>query len=204
MTHRQQINLYLPHLRPRVDYLSPANSAIGIGCLLLLSVLITVFSYLGVSGADEDLAEVQHRVDQLSAEVDAAKAALPKRDSGALDKRIAALKQDVNHRQSISRLVQAADFGNQMGFSEKLVSLASNSSSELALTAFGFANGGRQIMLEGNASRAEAVPVYVDKLQSSRAFTGSVFGRLDISRGEQEMQFSTRPVLRLNTADADG
>lgn len=192
MTQRQEVNLYLPHLQPKVDYLAPALVVRGLAALLLIMVAIACFDVVQNIQLQQQLDVEQVQVDQLADQIEAVKQQLPESQAARLDQEIQQLGREVKRRKAISRLIDGQSIGNTAGFSEQLQSLARESSAELALTGFEFSSGGDVVSLQGETRHPEAVPYYVARLRDSDSFSNSLFGSLSIQRqdGSSRLQFS--------------
>lgn len=200
MTQRQEVNLYLPHLQPKVDYLAPGVVVRGLAALLLIMVATACFDVVQNIQLQQQLDDERMQVDQLADQIEAVKEQLPESQAARLDKEIQQLGREVKRRKAISRLIDGQSIGNTDGFSEQLQSLARESSAQLALTGFEFSSGGDVVSLQGETRHPESVPYYVARLRDSDSFSNSLFGTLSIEREENtsRMQFSLSQPEEVN------
>ena len=199
---RQEINLYLPSLRPSRDPLQPILAGIYLlAALLILSVMAVVDVFQNRS-LQQEIALLQTQQQQLQSEADAIKAQLPKSRAKQLDKAIEEMRLQVERRQRIKGLVDAQNLGNAQGFSSQMVGMARQLQPGLALQAFTLSDGGAQVGFAGQVREAATVPRYIEKLQSEAAFTASQFGVMNIARQEDSalLAFNLSPESQNATA----
>lgn len=181
-TMRQEINLYLPELRPKRDYLTAECCGYGLLGLCALVVLVAALNWLSAGSEDEQLMLVQQRVDQINQTLDAIKARQPKPQGERLDAEIASLRQQLQRRKAIRELIEGRSIGNADGFSGQMQGLASASDGSLYLSTFALTQGGKQVAMQGKTRSASGVPRYVGALKSRQSFSGSQFGQLTIEQ----------------------
>ncbi len=200
MTQRQEVNLYLSRLQPKLDYL--AAPLVLRGFLLLAAVLIAItgFDLMQNYRLQQFVEQQQVQVDGLSQQIADVKAKLPKSQGAKLDREIKRLGQEIARRQAISRLIDGESIGNTQGFSNQLRALSQQSSEQLSLTTFAFARGGQVISLTGHTRSPEAVPSYVDRLRQSESFNDSVFGPMAIARQDNHSVL----IFSLNHLESEG
>ncbi|NIB44383.1 hypothetical protein HBA55_32615 [Pseudomaricurvus alkylphenolicus] len=207
---RQEINLYLPHLRPRLDYLSAPVVAAGLMAMVAVLVLLSALSGWQAGNLAEQLHQQKQRLATLEQQTEDFKSRLPASDADRLEAQITSISDEIERRRSISELIDGQSIGNAKGFSMAMDSLASQVNDQVALTGFDFIAGGRRIALAGQALSPEAVPLYVERLQVSEGFKDSLFGQLQIQRvpGKSHLSFSLNQAaadqLRENLARASG
>jgi len=202
---RQEINLYLPSLRPRNDPLQPRWAGTYLlAALLLLSVMAIVDVFQNRS-LQQQIAELQTQQQKLQNEADVIKAQLPKSRAKQLDKAIEEMRLQVERRQRIKGLVDAQNLGNAQGFSSQMLGMARQLQSGLALHTFTLSDGGAQVGFAGQVREAATVPRYIQKLQDEDAFSASQFGVMNIAKQEGSvlLAFNLSPDSQ-NTAQTGG
>lgn len=182
MSQRQEVNLYLAELRPKIDYLSPMTVARGAVTLLLVLLLIACFDLYQNYQLSHEIVEREASIAQLNQQIADVKKQIPKSQGLKLDREIHGLGIEIQRREAISRLIDGQSIGNTHGFSEQLTALGENASDKISLTEFGFWVGGDVISMEGKTRTPESVPSYVDRLRQSESFSDSVFGPMKIAR----------------------
>lgn len=182
VTKRQEINLYLPHLRPTRDYLSASTTAAGFGLLLLLFLLVGLIKHMNNRSLNQEIEQQQLVVAQQQQQLETLKQELPKSHAAQLDAEIVELRAQIARRKAIGQLIDGKSIGNTKGFSRQLQSLAENANAQLSLSRFQLLNGGAQVAIAGQTKSAEAVPYYIEALRKSDSFKHSAFGQLHIER----------------------
>lgn len=177
----QQINLYLPELRPRTNWLS--LSTLVFVCVFAVVCMVGFYVY-GMHHQAKFLfeieaieAEQQHhnaRVSQLQTSVHPV-------NSAQLDARIGELEQHIQHRLALGRVIEGQNLGNTQGYSAALNAMARLSLTSISLERIRFSSGAKIIEFSGLCSTADDVPLYLRSLQRQEAFSGSQFGLLSLS-----------------------
>lgn len=182
MSQRQEVNLYLPKLQPKMDYLAGPLAVRGLLLVVAIFFVITGFDVVQNYRLQQAVEQRQTQIDGLSQQIADVKGQLPKSQGAKLDREIKRLGLEIARRQAISRLIDGESIGNTQGFSDQLVALSRQSSEQLSLTTFAFASGGQVVSLTGHTRSPEAVPGYIDRLRQSDSFSDSVFGPMAIAR----------------------
>lgn len=195
MSKRQEVNLYLEHLRPQVDWLSPKLLAGYLGGWLLLLVAVVMFNSYQNTQLEDQLAAQQRALQVMTAQVQQLKGQLPKSRAAELDQQMKSLGAEVERRRAISRLISGQDLGNTAGFSAHLQGLARHSNASLSLQGFTLSQGGLVVALNGEVRQAQVLPAFLQALQAEPSFSDSHFGQLGITREEQRLRFSMNEAL---------
>lgn len=161
----QSVNLYLPELRPRVDWLSAPRF------LLVVLVSLGVVAALAANGLwerserQQTLAALEALIAQETAIAESMESALI--DSATdqnLVQEVAVREQSVATLNATLETLRAVNQGNLLGFATYLKNLSRASSDGLWLTRIVITNGGRNALLEGNALESAMVPAFIEKL----------------------------------------
>ena len=175
----QQINLLLPALRPRFDWLAlPVVAAAALAGLVLISLL----ALLGISHAASlkaqeteirnQLAAVQQQVQSLGQSLAARKG-----DSG-LDGQITAARLAVTQRQEVLAVVARGDVTQGSAYSGLLQGFSRQIVGGVWLLGFEFAD--KEIEIRGRLLDPALLPTYINKLNDEPAFAGRRFAALDM------------------------
>jgi len=175
----QQINLLLPELRPRFDWLAlPVVAGIAAAGLLLLLALAQVQSFridrqkAAEADLNGQLLNMQQQVQTLGQSL---AARVP---SASLPIEIAALRTGVAQRQEVLAFVGRSDGGAAPGFANMLQGFARQSIDGVWLVGFGLA--GNDVEIRGRLLDPARLPVYIDRLNDDAAFTGRRFSALEM------------------------
>ncbi len=178
----QQVNLYLPELQPKKEWLT-AQTLVVCTAVYICLMLVTLFAVK----ADVEDAEMQ------ASFAENAKLASEERlkkysnmtkslNVAQIEDDIEYLKREVNYRQQLSKIIQGQNLGNDAGFSPNLESLAKYSFQSIALTHIRLSRGGAFVELQGNTGNPIDIPTYIELLQEDDVFAQARFGAFSISR----------------------
>lgn len=177
----QQINLFHPIFRKEQKRFSAqtmlqASAVIAVAVLLLIAANLWQLRQLRDAGAatDAELRATTKQVETL--------AKLPGRSA---DPELLAEQRRLEQAWSTAQLVRGntgAVGGKSAGYSEYFVGLARQHVGNLWLTGITVADGGQELVLQGRASRADAVPAYVERLAREPVFAGKQFDAFEIAR----------------------
>ena len=182
VSNRQEIDLFIPELRPRLDYLAPRFIA---AAALAIVVLTTLFSFVlkqSNSNLREVLADKQKAASSLEVQKQALQKTMPSGDIEVLENDVEKLRHKLANRREIFRLISGKNTGNIEGFSGQLEAISRHSNANIRLESFLILDQGAKIMMAGDAVNAALVPVYLENLRSEEAFSSTVFGAMKITR----------------------
>lgn len=180
-----QINLFHPRYLSQTDTLTLGRVAwaAGLVCTLLA---------LG-GGALRYQADVRARaaaaagaeLEALRAEIDAATSAnaVRKPDPRLIDE-IDRTRESLRRRGEIVRLLDTGAIGSTDGFSEYFRGLARQVPEGLWLTGFAIRQGGADMEIRGAVLNPAAVPEYIRRLGTEKAFKGRQFSSLAMNRSQ--------------------
>lgn len=184
----QQINLYLPELRPSRDWLT-LNMLVA--CVLgIMAVFMASALYGTVKIAEQEkqvaLVENQLATARLQLETTRGRAQFFKHNN--LEGQIAYLKAAIEGRQQVGKIIAGQNLGNSKGFSQAFQALAAHSTEGFALDRIRLTQGGQQVELKGKVMKAEDVAVYLGQLRDDSAFVGSAFGLFSLAKKPDQAQ----------------
>jgi hypothetical protein len=188
----QQVNLYLPELRPNREPLRAIHMLWGCVGLMVLLLLFTVFSVFQNRRLEAKLVESQAATKTILQQVDLLAKNKPAQSSADLDARLEQLQTSMQRHMQILAMIQHQDLGNDKGFSAQLNALAEASLSSVSLESFSLQKGGSYAELSGKTSSADQIPLYLQRLRNDPSFEKVAFGVLNVSReeGGNALQFS--------------
>lgn len=177
-----QINLFNPALAPRRDWLAPRMLGLyGMACASLL-----VLSYAALALGTQSLREQQARALQERSARQTQLAALaksqpPQVPSDLLRGERDRLAASLERVERSAKLVESGHLGSVRGFAEYLRAFARQSGQGVWLTGFTVRHP-HGIQIAGGATRAEAVPEFLDRLAREPLFKGLAMSTLDMAR----------------------
>lgn len=175
----QQINLLLPELRPRFDWLGlPMVAGAAIAGLVLL-FLIYEGGAFRLQALKSDEANINGQMLNLQQQVQSLGQTLGARQGNvALPPEIAGAKTGVAQRQAVLAFIGQGRTGQEGGFAAMLQGFARQSLDGVWLVGFGLAPNALEI--RGRLLDPALLPVYINKLNADSAFVGRRFGALEM------------------------
>ena len=179
----QQLNLLLPALRPRFDWLAlPVVAGVALAGLLLL-VVLAAFATMQTdslksreAGITSQLLVVQQQVQSLGQSIGA------RQGDASLDRQIAAARLAIAQRQEVLGVITQGDVTRGQAYSGLLQGFSRQSVDGVWLVGFGF--GDKDIEIHGRLTDPALLPAYINKLNAEPAFTGRRFAALDMKSVE--------------------
>ncbi|MBT9519969.1 MAG: PilN domain-containing protein [Dechloromonas sp.] len=175
----QQINLLLPALRPRFDWLAlPVVAGVALAGLVLISILavlgLTQAATLKASEAEikNQLAAVQQQVQTLGQSLAA------RQGDTSLDRQIATARLALTQRQEVLAVIAQGDITQGSAYSGLLQGFSRQTVDGVWLVGFGFAD--KEIEIRGRLLDPALLPTYINRLNDEPAFAGRRFATLDM------------------------
>ncbi|MDP2881519.1 MAG: PilN domain-containing protein [Azonexus sp.] len=175
----QQINLLLPALRPRFDWLAlPVVAGVALAGLVLISILavlgLTQAASLKTSEAEirNQLAAVQQQVQTLGQSLAA------RQGDTSLDRQIATARLALTQRQEVLAVIAQGDIAQGSAYSGLLQGFSRQTVDGVWLVGFGFAD--KEIEIRGRLLDPALLPTYINRLNDEPAFAGRRFAALDM------------------------
>lgn len=194
----QNVNLYQREQR-RAE--GPQPRQMQLGLVLILAVLAIHGAWLGwqLRSAGEVAVLAEHQARQAEAELEAEKADFrePVLDP-ALPGLLAGREAENSNLQRLVDHLKTLDAQRSSGFAALLQGLADRHPPQgLWLTHIRLHAGGSDVGLQGLTENQELVPLYLQSLGQSSAFSGRAFAQLDLQRDDQDVlrfRLSSRAV----------
>jgi len=175
----QQINLILPELRPRFDWLGlPVVASAALAGLLLLTALgaYTGWQAGRLQGRETGL---NNRLLTLQGQVQTQASMLAGRKGDpALPGEIEATRLSVSQRREVMAVIEQGSVGDGPGYSALLQGFSRQVAAGVWLVGFSFA--GKDVEIRGRLTDPGLLPGYIARLNDESAFTGRRFARLDM------------------------
>ncbi|MBI2276222.1 MAG: hypothetical protein HYU74_02585 [Dechloromonas sp.] len=175
----QQINLLLPELRPRFDWLSlPVVASAALAGLLLVAALSSYALWQANRLRAHD-SELGSRLLGLQGQVQAqATAIASRRGDPALPGEIEAARLAVSQRREVMAVIEQGSAGEAPGYSALLQGFSRQVAAGVWLVGFSFA--GKDVEIRGRLTDPGLLPPYIGRLNDEPAFAGRRFARLDM------------------------
>ena len=175
----QQINLLLPELRPRFDWLAlPVVAAAGAAGLLLIALLASA-GVMRVNALKENETALRAQLTALQQQVQTLGQRLGARQGDTmLDQQLAAARLAVAQRQDVLNVVAQGDLPSSHAYSGLFEGFSRQVVEGAWLTGFVFAQ--KNIEIRGRLTDPALLPVYIGRLNAEPAFAGRRFAALDM------------------------
>jgi hypothetical protein len=199
----QQINLIIPALRPRFDWLAlPVVAGLSLAGFLLVAVLavaaMTQVSALKVreEGVKNQLQAVQQQMQALTQSLAA------RQGDKTLEEKIAAMQLAVSQRQEVVAVIAQGDVTKGNAYSGLLQGFSRQGVDGVWLNAFRFAD--KDIEIHGRLLNPALLPTYINRLNDEPAFAGRRFASLDMKGVEpgDEKRDGSKPAAATTRAPA--
>ena len=175
----QQINLILPELRPRFDWLALPIVAAMAAALLLLVVAVGVLGNVSShdlrdrdSELSQSLAVLQQQVQTLGQSV------ATRKENPALAQEVEVQQLAVDQRREVVKVISQGKTDEASSYSALMEGFGRQVKDGVWLTAFGFQ--GQGIEIRGRLTDSSLLPAYIAKLNDETAFSGRRFAALDM------------------------
>lgn len=175
----QQINLILPELRPRFDWLAlPVVAGAALAGLLLL-VAMAALTAMTADGLKTREINVRNQLAALQQQVQSLGRTLGARQADTtLDKQIAAARLAVSQRQEVLNVIAQGDVAGSSAYSGLLQGFSRQIVEGVWLVGFSFAQ--KDVEIRGRLIDPALLPTYINRLNGEPAFAGRRFAALDM------------------------
>ena len=177
----QNVNLYLPELRPKRQWLAASGVlSLSLGITLLLAIL-TVVASVNIADYKKSVIALEQKVSIVEENVKKIKSKNLGNSASAIDREIKQLRRAIAKKNHIATVIGSKDLGNNQGYSERLKDLARASNKKISLQQFRFSLGGKKVEVMGQTTQTTAVTDFVDELKSRPSFESATFSALTLS-----------------------
>lgn len=175
----QQINLLLPELRPRFDWLALPIVAGAAAAGLVLLVAVAILTAMTLDGLKTRESKVKNQLAGLQQQVQSLGRALGARQADtSLDKQIAAVRLAVSQRQEVLNVIAQGDVAGSSAYSGLFQGFSRQIVDGVWLVGFGFAQ--KDVEIRGRLVDPALLPTYISRLNVEPAFAGRRFAALDM------------------------
>ena len=176
----QQVNLYVPELRPKKEWLTSSSLSVLVIAFFVLMSAGVVINHSQLKEYEQQVLSLELQLSSSSKQLADIKKKAPSDVAGKLDAEIVSLRERVNQRIQISSLIGSQSLGNQQGYASRLDELAESVPDDIGLTRFRFSHGARSVELLGESKKADRVADMVSGLKSKEGFNSATFGPLTV------------------------
>lgn len=188
----QQINLFVPSLRPPRALLSAFRLASALG--ILAFAMLGHGAYLAYQAWQEGLVldQANARLKDVQAQVVKFGPASIRARSQALDQSIEQAEVELRVRQALLERLKGGGLGNTKGYSDYMIALARQRTAGVWITGLTVAAGGGEFTIQGGVARPEILPGYIRRLSREEVLRGRQIG--DLRMQKKEMEIRQRPA----------
>jgi hypothetical protein len=177
----QQVNLYLPELRPKKEWLT-------LGTLLLTITGFTLIMLFSLLKIQRDIHRNQQHITFLQGQktdteqrINEVLARPRPGDSAQLERQKRQLQVAVSAREHLAQIIAGQNLGNDAGFSAIFGALSKHAKPPIAVEHFRILRGGSYMEMKGETGKPEDIPLFLQQLNSEVAFVDVQFGRLALA-----------------------
>lgn len=186
----QEINLYLADLQPKKLSFS-ANFALAASiALIVVFTGIQIVAENSLKQLNINVATIENQKVATSERLLKIKSTSLTSNAVLLDQSINDLRAQISDRQTVGKIIEWQNLGNEDGFAHVLESLARHSSNEFSLQRIRLGSGGKSLELAGDTLRAETIPLYLQALQTEDGLAHTRFGLLSMGGDKKIKKFS--------------
>lgn len=178
-----QINLYHPRFLKQHDPLTLDNVALA--AVVVYSVLAAIggWAWQHAASRKEAAAVAEAQLQSAKQQVEAAtKAAAVRKPNPQLIAEAEGAESMLRRRGEVARLLESGAIGSSGGFAEYMRGFARQTPQGLWLTGFTIGAGGADMEIRGSMLNSAALPDYIRRLGSEKAFQGRTFAALTMNR----------------------
>jgi hypothetical protein len=194
-----QINLYHPRFLKQRELLTLNNVALAAVALYAVLAAVGGWTWQTAAARSEAAVAAEDQLKSAKEQVAAVtKAVAARKPSAQLIAELDNAETLLSRRGEIARLLESGAIGSTGGFSDYLRGFARQAPEGLWLTGFGIGAGGNDMEIRGSMLNPAALPDYIRRLGSEKAFQGRNFAALTMNRADPEP--AAQPVGAAATA----
>jgi hypothetical protein len=177
----QNINLYVPDLRPNSAWLTEKSLAYGLVVFVVFLILLTFIDRHSVNQYKASVLATESKNTTQREDVEKIKAKRPSFALQSMDEEILRLRAEIDDRYRVIELIGRKNLGNVHGYSSRLKALSEYSSPDISIVHFRFSSGSDRVDIRGSSLKPEAPVNIIGKLQNTESYRQASFGALTIS-----------------------
>lgn len=178
-----QINLYHPRFLKQHDPLTLKNVALAAVVLYSLLAALGGWAWQHAESRKEAATAAEAQLQSAKQQVEAAtEAAAVRKPNPQLTAEAEGAEGMVRRRGEVARLLESGAIGSSGGFAEYMRGFARQIPLGLWLTGFTIGSGGNDMEIRGSMMSPAALPDYIRRLGTEKAFQGRTFAALTMNR----------------------
>jgi len=189
----QNVNLYLPELRPKKEWMTAWTAVMLVPgfCVLMMAAFI-IDSY-ELDRFEQSIIVLETQQAAQSQRIAAIKARIPSGLSAKLDREVEELRETLRNRMLVNDVIAGQSLGNDNGYYARLNALAATTPKSISLKHFQFSKGAAFVEIEGETRSPESIAVFIEALKQRDSFNDAGFGALSVLESDKRksmFQFS--------------
>lgn len=166
----QQVNLYLPELRPRRDWLTASRLRVVVLTLVVIMAAISGYDYWRLSRLESEQSALQASVTEQVNETERLEREVAQRSGNErLQRELETRQTRLQRSRNLLEFLENTRPGNTEGFSSMMKDLSRASFEGLWLTEILIRQGGSSVMLRGAARQPAMVPDFIGRLSNGES-----------------------------------
>ena len=184
----QQINLYLPELRPRRDLVTASRTVLVLSVLLGLALLMSIVQWWQTTLDQNRLVDVEQALQEQTARTERLENEVAARATDqALVREMDTRELRVQQASELYDFMQGTTLGNLVGYSQHLKDLSRASFTGLWLQEIRIVGNADRVMIRGVAQEPAMLPDFVGRLSGGNsAISTRRFNRLVSARDAKQ------------------
>lgn len=182
----QQINLYLPELRPRREWLTFNFLALVVTGLVAFYGLLYLLGQHNHKSFAAQVAMLENRRQAAEHELQVVQAKAQPLQGNQLDQQLVYLRAALRSRQQVGEIIEGQNLGNSEGFVQAMTALAELSIETISVERIALTGGGDYLQLSGKTRKPEDVATYIAALQADERLLLTRFGLLSVAQLPQQ------------------
>lgn len=176
----QQVNLYLPELQPKKEWLTANTIVLTLLGFILLTAISTYYSGKEIKRYEARIELIEKQKEIIEFRIKEVQSTPRAININALEQTKKKLTKQVMAREQIGNLIQGQNLGNELGFSRAMTGFSRQSFPSVSLQHIRISRGGSFIELKGKTNVVENIPNFVRNLKKETSFHDAQFGLLSI------------------------
>lgn len=181
----QQINLYNPRFRKKVNYVTLNALALVAVAALAGSLAFAMLAKQRLALAQAEADRVQRQMTEVERQQKEASAKAPRQKNPQVAEQLAQAEYDHRALQEVSAILEKGELGNTRGYSAYFSAFARSRVQGLWLTGVQIVGAGNEIGLQGRTLQAGLLPGYLQGLAREPVLKGKAFGQLEMNQAGQ-------------------
>ncbi|WP_075185704.1 hypothetical protein [Teredinibacter haidensis] len=177
----QQVNLYLPELRPKKEWLTTNSLFFSVVGIIAIYVAFYFIAVANLDVLEQQVVELENQQLATKKQLEKFKAKANPFQSNQLEPQLEYLRAALKGREHVGEIITWQNLGNADGFVNPLKALARQSMPSISLEKISLSRGGQHLQLRGQTQAPEDIATYIQILQQEPSLVNTSFGLLSVA-----------------------